>query len=66
MARDTPMTDDELAEASEAIQDLREDVRVDLADDLGGTPDDYRAERFFALGEESDDEGEALPDGGEE
>jgi hypothetical protein len=68
MARDTegPMTEDELAAASDAIQELREEVRDDLADDLGGEPDDYRADRFFSPADDADDEtGEALPDGGE-
>lgn len=68
MARDTegPMTDDELAAASDAIQELREEVRADLAEDLGGDPDDYRADRYFAsLDEDGDEPGEAVPDGGE-
>lgn len=68
MARDTerPMTDDELAAASEAIQELRAEVRADLAEDLGGRPDDYRADRYFSSLAESDSETEeTVPDGGE-
>ena len=46
MARDQePMTDGELAEAKERLEELREQVRKDLAEDLGGDPDDYRADR---------------------
>jgi hypothetical protein len=57
------MTDAEIAEARERIQDLREEVRADLAEDLGGDPDDYRSERYFRdLGGDTD---EAVPDGGE-
>jgi hypothetical protein len=57
------MTDDELAEASEQIQDLREEVRDDLAADLGGDPADYRADKRFD--DERERSGEAVPDGGE-
>ncbi|WP_244515108.1 hypothetical protein [Halorientalis persicus] len=57
------MTDDELAEASEQIQDLREEVRDDLAADLGGDPADYRANKRFD--DEGERSGEAVPDGGE-
>jgi hypothetical protein len=32
------MTEEELAAASDAIQELREEVRVNLAEDLGGDP----------------------------
>lgn len=65
MARDQegPMTDEELAAASEELQDLREEVREDLADDLGGDADDYRVENYFRdRGSNTD---EALPDGGQ-
>jgi hypothetical protein len=59
-----PISDAELAAASDAIQELRREVRDDLADDLGGKPDDYRAGRFFSFGDEVDDETEpVLPDG---
>lgn len=64
MARDHgPMTDAEIAEARERIQDLREEVREDLASDLGGDADDHRSDRYFRdLGGDAD---EAVPDGGE-
>lgn len=39
-----PISDAELTAASDAIQHLRAEVRADLADDLGGDPDDYRAD----------------------
>ena len=46
MARNQePMTDKELAEAKESLEDLREQVREDLAEDLGGAPEDYDATR---------------------
>jgi len=64
MARDSegPMTEDELAAASEELQELRDEVREDLAADLGGDPDDFRADRHF---QSEDGTGEAVPDGGE-
>ena len=58
------MTEEELAAASDAIQELREEVRADLAEDLGGDPEDYRADRYFSSLDESDDGSEAVPDGG--
>ena len=46
MARNQePMTDEELAEAKESLDELREQVREDLAEDLGGEPEDYDATR---------------------
>lgn len=48
------MTDDELAEASESLEALRERVREDLAEDLGSDSEDYDATRY------------AVPDGGED
>ena len=65
MARDQePVTDEQLEEASERIQDQREDVREDLAAELGGNPDDYRADEYQP--EEGDESsGEVVPDGGE-
>lgn len=50
----SPITEDELAEAKARLEDLREEVRADLAEDLGGDPEDYAATR------------RAVPDGGEE
>lgn len=49
MARDQePMTEDAIEDLTEDIQELREEVREDLAADLGGNPEDYNAERYFA------------------
>lgn len=48
------MTDEELEQAEAEIHDLFDDVREDLAEDLGGDPDDYRADR------------RRVPDGGDE
>ncbi|MFB6201128.1 MAG: hypothetical protein ABEI98_03870 [Halorhabdus sp.] len=64
MARDQePVTEDELAAASDELQELREEVRADLADDLGGDAEDYNSERYFR--DLDGDTGEAVPDGGE-
>lgn len=46
MARDQkPMTDDEIAELRDRMEEQREDIRAALAEDLGGDPDDYRVGR---------------------
>jgi hypothetical protein len=59
------MTDYELAAASEAIKELRVEVRADLAEDLGGDPGDYRAAHYFAALAKSEGEtDETVPDGG--
>lgn len=65
MARNNegPMTDEELEAASEEIQNRREEVRADLAEDLGGDSDDYRAGKRFE--DDGADTDEAIPDGGE-
>lgn len=39
--RQEPMTVEELAEAKESLEALREQARLDLAEDLGGNPEDY-------------------------
>lgn len=41
-------TDEELTRLRAAIQDQRSDVRSYLARELGGDPDDYRAEAYLA------------------
>lgn len=57
-----PMTEDDLSDAADEIQALRAEVREDLAEDLGGDPDDYEADSYRA----DEDEGkEVVPDGGE-
>lgn len=57
MARDTqPMTDEEIAELREEMDEQREDIRAALAEDLGGDPEDYRADQPVADGGGSDDE----------
>lgn len=38
------MTEDDLDAAQVELEALREEVRERLADDLGGDPEDYRAE----------------------
>lgn len=51
MARDQrPMTDDELGQARDEIHSLFDEVREDLAEDLGGDPEGYRADRRVADG----------------
>jgi hypothetical protein len=39
------MTEDELTTARERLESLRREVRNDLAEDLGGDPEDYDATR---------------------
>jgi hypothetical protein len=51
-----------LATSGVGEKELRAEVRADLADDLGGHPRDYHADRYFTSLEESDSE--TLPDGG--
>ncbi|PSQ63730.1 MAG: hypothetical protein BRD21_01745 [Halobacteriales archaeon SW_8_66_22] len=55
-----PVSEDALEELREKIQEQREVVRAELAEDLGGEPEDYDAERYF---EQMD--GRAATDGGE-
>lgn len=51
MARDQqPMTDEELENSKDEIHDLLAEVREDLAEDLGGELEDYRADRTAADG----------------
>lgn len=59
-----PMTDEELAEAKTALEELRVEVREDLADNLGGDPEDYNAETYWKKGG-GQSGSEAAPDGGE-
>jgi len=43
MARDQePITDDELEEFEDAMEEQAEDLHEALAEDLGGYPDDHR------------------------
>jgi len=44
------MTDEQIAEAKAELEDLRREIREDLAEDLGGDPDDYRADRAVTDG----------------
>lgn len=37
-----PLTDEQLAELKEKMEETSEEIREDLADDFGGGPDDYR------------------------
>ena len=53
MARtDGPMTDEQIEDAKAAIRDLFAEVREDLAEDLGGDPEDYRTDRAATDGGE--------------
>lgn len=53
MARDqTPMTEEELEQAEGEVHALFEDIREDLAEDLGGDPEDYRPDRAVTDGGE--------------
>jgi len=60
MARhqEEPMSKEALSDAADEIQALRTEVREDLAEDLGGDPDDHDADSYRT------DE-EVVPDGGE-
>lgn len=52
MARDQsqePMTDADLESAREGIEEFRVETREILAEELGGDPDDYRADRYRDL-----------------
>lgn len=57
------MTEGEIEELRESIEEQRVEVRELLAEELGGSPDDYRAEAY--LDDRDGDRGEAVPDGGE-
>lgn len=46
------MTDEEFAEAHEQLADLHEEILQNLAEDLGGDPDDYRADETAVPGGE--------------
>ena len=49
MARDQtrPMTDEDIQTLREDIEEVRKEVRKDLAADFGGDPEDYQAGRFI-------------------
>jgi hypothetical protein len=55
-----PVSDEELEELAEEMDAQREEVREALAEDLGGSPEDYDAEKYL-----SDPAGEPVADGGE-
>jgi hypothetical protein len=46
------MTDDEIEALREEMDEQREDIRAALAEDLGGEPEDYRADKRVADGGE--------------
>lgn len=51
MARNQqPVTAEELEQAKTALENLRGDVRQALADEFGGDPEDYRADRAVTDG----------------
>ncbi|MFB6200442.1 MAG: hypothetical protein ABEI98_00330 [Halorhabdus sp.] len=51
MARDQqPVTDDEIEELREKMDEQRSEIREALAEDLGGEPEDYKADRAVADG----------------
>lgn len=54
------MTDEEFAALREEMDEQRAEIRAALAEDLGGEPEDYDAEKY--LGDRSD---ETVADGGE-
>ena len=42
-----PMTDEDIQILREDIEEIRKEVRKDLAADFGGDPEDYRAGGFI-------------------
>lgn len=65
MARDQePVTDDDIEALQEEMAEQQAEIREALAEDLGGEPEDYSAERYFQR-LDSDDAGEAVTDGGD-
>jgi hypothetical protein len=61
MARNQePLSEEELEALQEEMDDQREEIREALAQDLGGEPEDYDAEKYL-----SDRAGEPVADGGE-
>lgn len=65
MARDQEPVSDEAIEAlQEEMAEQQTEIRDALAEDLGGEPEDYSAERYFQ-NLDSDRTGEAVPDGGD-
>jgi len=61
MARDQePVSEEEIQALQEEMDGQREEIREALADDLGGEPEDYDAEKYL-----SDRAGEPVADGGE-
>ena len=59
MARDQkPVSDEEFAAAKERLDELRERVREDLAEDLGGDPEDYNADTYHVDEPVTDGSGE--------
>ena len=61
MARNQdPVSEEDIDALREKMDEQREDIREALAEDLGGEPEDYDAERYF---EQMD--GRAATDGGE-
>jgi hypothetical protein len=58
------VTDDEIEAAKEELRRVQEEVREQLAEDLGGEPEDYDASTYFHRQAE-EGESEAMPDGGD-
>ena len=46
-----PLTDEEIAEFEEKMEEGSEEIREDLAEDFGGDPDDYRHQPVVDGGE---------------
>jgi hypothetical protein len=58
MAQDQePVSEEELEAAKQHLDELREQIREDLAADLGGDPEDYNADTYHV--------DEPVADGGE-
>lgn len=57
-----PVTDEEIEALREEMASQREEVREALAEDLGGEPEDFDAEKHFS---DRTDTGEPVADGGQ-
>lgn len=65
MARDQePVSDEEIEALQNEMAEQQVEIREALAQDLGGEPEDYSAERYFQR-LDSDQSGEAVTDGGD-
>ena len=46
------MTEEQFTEAEKKLEELRHDIREALAEETGGDPEDYRADKHVADGDD--------------